>query len=194
MITYIRAILKKVVGLSDSYRSAIAEGRPDELIATKMTQHYGFRSYPPEGTELHCLQFGNNNFSLAENDGSKAFNLSEGDVIIYRSEGIAAPTEYILITKVGTKTIIDIKSAGDMVIQGKVTAIVGTDAVGIQSNTGVQIGDNAGPYYYLVNQNFISQLFNAHVHTGGTLGGGLTGTPVAITPVLPVTTSKTSAD
>ena len=55
MISFIRAILQKVVGLTDAYRSFIADGRPDETIAGKMTQHYGFRSQPPSGTELLCL-------------------------------------------------------------------------------------------------------------------------------------------
>ena len=81
MIKIIRAILKTLTGTV--YRTFTADGRPDELIGGKLVQHYGFSSSPPVGTELVTLQMGNNNFAVAENDGSIKPDLDEGDTALY---------------------------------------------------------------------------------------------------------------
>lgn len=173
-----------MAGFSSAYRSFVGVGRPDEAIAGKFVQHYGFRSIPTANTELLTLQYGFNNFSIAENDGSgpQALQLQEGDVAIYRpTDDGTLPLAAVFL----------VKEAGSIKAQ-----VFGSDNVTIVTNPGgeVNLGEKGAATYYLVNENFLTQIFNAHTHTGGVLPGALTGPPVVITPVLPITTETTSAN
>ena len=68
MINIIRGIIKSITGNTNRFFKS--SGRPDEEIQGKIYQHYGFRSAPPAGVEHLTIQYGNNNVSVAENDGA----------------------------------------------------------------------------------------------------------------------------
>jgi phage gp45-like len=98
MIKIIRSVLKTIT--QGVYRTFTGDGRSDEEIGGKFVQHYGFSSRPPIGTELITLQMGNNNFSIAENDGSIKPDLDDGDVAVY-SIGTTESFIGLLIQKQG---------------------------------------------------------------------------------------------
>ena len=85
MLKLLRASLQSLTtSVSKAYKTFVAYGRMDEELTGKLMQHYGFSSMPTADMELITFQIGNNNFSVAENDGNnKPINLPSGAVSLY---------------------------------------------------------------------------------------------------------------
>jgi len=85
-----KSIMKSIVE-KGAQRFFYSIGRGGEKILSKHIQHYGFRSVPPEGTELVNLEDGNLCYTVAENDGNAVepgdvLKLETGEVAIYTSK------------------------------------------------------------------------------------------------------------
>lgn len=104
MLELIRTSFQKFVSNTTAFLTHISKGRPGEGVGGKFFQHYGFRSIPPEGTDLVTLQDGNNNYSIAENYSSVKFGgLLSGDVLLYSTTGGKNPNAFLnLSTDEGT--------------------------------------------------------------------------------------------
>ena len=83
------------------YRVFHGTGRPQETCSGLLFQHYGLRTQPPANVDLFTLQYGNNHFSVAENDGGRlGIDLNSGDVYLYTDS-----TNYIHIVPTGSISI-----------------------------------------------------------------------------------------
>jgi hypothetical protein len=85
-----KSIMNSVVA-KGAQRFFYSIGRGNEKILSKQNQHYGFRSVPPEGTELINIEDGNLCYTVAENDGNSVepgdvLKLETGEVAIYTSK------------------------------------------------------------------------------------------------------------
>jgi len=148
MLKFIRSIMKTFfVSDSAGYTQYTGSGRSGEETAGVVAQHYGFASYPPVGTEFMTLQFGNNNYSVAESDGEMRPELEEGDTALYSvgegdsfvgmliqkngnainimtdegTIGITADSDGDITIDAGNGTITIDCGTGDMTINGKVS-------------------------------------------------------------------------
>lgn len=169
MINFIRALIKTLTGTGDRYYTGT--GRPDETTTGKMYQHYGFRSVPIENCELMTVQYGNNNVSIAENDGNLlSTSLVTGDTAVYSVHGtksniIALHADQLNIQ---SDTLITIR------IRDKTKSVV----IGY-------IPDTPGPLdvspMSLVTVNFVNAGYNLHTH-GSVASPTVPITGVPITP------------
>lgn len=170
MLKFIRAIIRTIVGTGS--RSYTADGRPDEKLAGKLYQHYGFRSSPPDGVELVHLEQGNNGFSVAENDGeiiSITPAVVSGDVAIYSAHesnlNIITLRDKTLNISGQSKIFITVRNSDGQVVIGR-----------------QDTGDD--PVSNLLTINFFND--NYILHTHGTVAQPtvpITGPPISINPV-----------
>jgi hypothetical protein len=80
----IRAVFNYIEEVAGkNFRIFTSAGRPDEVITGRIMQHYGYMSKPPLGLDHVCLQYGDNNISVAETSGASNITLNHGDVIIF---------------------------------------------------------------------------------------------------------------
>lgn len=187
IIKFIRALIKTITGTSSRYFEA--SGRPDETVSGKMYQHYGFRSNPLPNTELMTIQYGNNNVSVAENDGNLLSTTSQdvGDVVVY---SVHNSTE---------KNVVSLKIDGINIQSDKIITIR------IQDKTqNVVLGylpDGPGPLdvlpMSLLTINFFNNAYAVHTH--GTVASPtvpITGIPInpPETPLAPWSTTYTGAN
>ena len=187
MINFIRTLIKTLIGTGDRYFTG--QGRPDETISGKMYQHYGFRSIPIENCELMTVQYGNNNVSVAENDGNLLATSSStvaGDVTVYsvhdtKINVIGLHSDQLNIQ---SDTIITIR------IRDKTKNVV----LGYMP-------DNPGPLdalpMSLITVNFVNAGYNLHTH--GSVGSPtvpITGVPITPPeiPTAPWNTTYTGAN
>jgi hypothetical protein len=146
MIKFIRSILSKLTfGKHSVFEGS---GRVDETITGVMAQHYGFASVPPKGVELYTLQFGNNNISVAENDGTGKTTVpgpkTPGTVVIYTpSQDNGGKQLSIGCTPAdpaisGDKPSIALFAAGDgiIVLQADLIKLSGTTLISLGEGTG----------------------------------------------------------
>jgi len=184
MIQMIKGLLQVITGSADRFFKAL--GRIDETIAGKIYQHYGFRSSPPEGTELMTVTYGNNCASVAENDGSMlGIDMAEGDSVFYSIHGTKKNIIY------GHDDQLNVQSDGIITI--RVTNPLKTIALGYQpvpAVPGIPAPTN------LVTINFINLGYNLHTHSLITSPTTLTGPPITPPeiPLTPYTTTYTGAN
>jgi hypothetical protein len=115
--------------MSKIYRMFTGKGRPGEKIQGALVQHYGFRSWPPAGTDFITLQQGNFNISVAENEGvvtggqlNSVYLQNEGDVLLYRKPSNGIPGSFIALwqrSAVARDQAITIDSLGDIFIRAE---------------------------------------------------------------------------
>jgi len=152
MLKFIRSIMKTFfVSDSAGYTQYTGDGRAEESVEGIVAQHYGFASYPPIGTEMMTLQFGANNFSIAESDGTIRPELEEGDAAIY---SVGSGDEFVgmLIQKQGNAINIMTKDGtigitadndGDIMIDsgnGTIEIDCGTGNMTINGNVSINNG------------------------------------------------------
>jgi hypothetical protein len=190
MIKFIRSILSKLTfGKHTVFEGS---GRVDETITGVMAQHYGFASVPPEGVELYTLQFGNNNVSVAENDG-------KGKTEIARTQGSFGPGTVAVYTPLSdnnNKTLLmllvpDQTDPSILMACESGTIEAGADTIFLQTDDKVYVHDLSNtplPTYALVNVNWITQQFATHTHAVGSVTSGAPNP--GVTPILPETTTK----
>lgn len=190
MIKLLRSIIKTFTrGVHNTFTGT---GRAGESLSGMMVQHYGFSSVPPAGIELITLQYGNNNISVAENDGSGKTNtiarletnLPEGSVAIYTPMQDNNDNTLVILLKPGDTPIIYVVAEGGQVD-------VGADNMMIQVDDKTRITDISAtplPTYALVNVNWLTQQFAVHTHP---VSGTVTLAPnPGVLPVLPESTTK----
>jgi len=190
MIRVLRGILTALTDIAGTvYRQFTADGRVDEEITGVMYQHYGFASSPKPGADLVTLQYGNNNISVAENDGSLRPSLDPGDVALY-ANGAAGSFNGILIQPAGNS--IDILTTdGSIHLVADGSSIINISATNVY--LGAAPGDEASTYR-LLNENFVSEHYLKHVHAASGLPlteGVVSGT--MLPDVLPHQTTVTKA-
>lgn len=187
IVDVIRAILKTVT--NGVYRTFTADGRSDETLGGKMMQHYGFSSKPLAGTEILTVQYGNNNFSIAENDGDIKPDLDPGDVALYIQ---GSTTDYFgILLQQSSNNITVLTADGNIQIIASGNSTININATNVY--VGADPGDEANTYK-LATENFIKEHYLNHIHAsnGVPLTEGVT--PGVMKPdVLPSTTDITRA-
>jgi hypothetical protein len=210
IITIIRSILSSLgVALNTAktygYKTFFGTGRADEHITGKMYQHYGFSSMPPTNAcELITLQYGNNNISIAENDGGQVANISmaQNDVMLYgKNQDDDYNSIYLNMKSGGVK--IEIESTGGISMQADqdIDMAAPDGNIGLSATRGtvallgkVTAGqDGPGGYYPLLTINFYNQEFSTHTHNV-TAVGSPTGPAIIVAGPLPKATSNTEAN
>ena len=146
----------------DDYQKLFsAIGRPNEEFNDRSYyQHFGFSSLPPANSRGIVISDGDNYTMIATEVSSteKPSLSAEKDTCIYSDAD-----KYVMC-----------KSGGDIEIANNNNKII------LKANGDIELGD--GTLKQLVHEDVFTAM-NAHTHTGGTLGGGLTGPPT-YTPVL----------
>jgi phage gp45-like len=208
IITIIRSILSSLgvafnTAKTAGYRTFFGTGRADEHISGKMYQHYGFASMPPEGAELITMQYGNNNISIAENDGSvvSTVDLQKNDVMVYAKNG----DEFSFLNmfmKLGS-VLMSMETTGDFAVQADKDITLDTPDGNIEMSatsgtmalkSTITLGkDSPNGYFPLLTINFYNNEFSSHTHNV-TAVGSPTGPAIIIPGTLPKATSNTEAN
>lgn len=169
MLQLIRGILTSITtSAQKAYRTFVAEGRVDETISGKIMQHYGYISIPPAGSELITLQFGNNSFSVAENEPVVVSAMANGDVLLYVSPTVANNKKVEIKLK-GTPSINITCESGKVYINAD----------------NIYVGKDATTNFHLVTENFINNIYAYHVHASS----GVPPTPIPDPPLMPSITT-----
>jgi phage gp45-like len=118
-----RVLLESIV--DGAYRIFKGQGRPQEQCTGALFQHYGLRTQPPANVDLFTIQYGNNHFSVAENDGALlGKTLNSGDVYLYSDS-----TNYICILP--ASSTLKIVSSGDITIESDSKVYINAPQVNI---------------------------------------------------------------
>ena len=204
MLKFIRSIVRTLTGKTD--RSYTGDGRPDEKIAGKMYQHYGFRSQPPAGIELVHLEQNNIGISVAENDGS-IFSADQetGDVAVYSQH--SGKSNAITLSSDGIGIFGDTDNTEtSIIVDGDNIDLSAKNDIFLRVKTGnfVLMGKISDPPppgevapMSLLTINFYNTGYALHTH--GTVAAPLvpiTGTPITPpeVPVTPWSTTNTGAN
>jgi phage gp45-like len=119
-----RVVLDSIV--DGAYRIFKGEGRPQEQCTGALFQHYGLRTQPPANVDLFTLQYGNNHFSVAENDGALlGKDLAVGDVYLYTGPDnfIKLTASAVAITSASTKIAETVANAQPVMTEAYKSAI-----------------------------------------------------------------------
>jgi len=163
MITFVRGFIKFLHGTWTNMRS-FGYGYADEQLSAKMYQHWGFKSYPPAGTEDIKVHWGNNVISIAENDQS-----SDLASIEYNENQVGCTILY-------ANNILYIKGPKlSVFLPGDTTRTF--DVTNTTAGTNIESGNNfavkapsSSLTYYLVTEKFLTD-YLLHTHAVTTAPG-----------------------
>jgi len=157
-------------------------GRVGEIIANRRyMSHFGLINRPPDGAEGVFIRDGQVIICLADDYREGRISGEKGESGIYNIEG-----DYILL-ELG-KTI-KIYTGGKLQIDAETEVEINTPKCAIVSPV-VELSD--GAFQRLIDERF-KTLFDAHTHSGVTVGSGTTGTPPVPLNLDSCATTKTKA-
>lgn len=172
MVKVIKSIIKKIVAAVWGNMRWWGTGYADSTLSGKMYQHYGFKSYPPEGTENVQIDYGNNVVSVAENDvitDLADVPLHNGNVVLYA----ASPGKvYLLMPELNVR--LKNGASNNLLTINNDPLIAG---VLVMSDVPVSVKKAGENVYYLVTEKFIID-FCLHTHLFPATGGAPTTTPL----------------